>query len=275
MSFNKELLVEFLTGSMSHSWQLFLISFFVLACASYLGATVIARVRRPESGGTEDVRIILGATLTLLGLIIGFTLSMAIGGYNTRQSNEAAEAAAIATAFNRADLLPAAESGTMRPLLTHYLDERLRFYRIHDREPQGAGTPTNQLTREMWSTAVRGAAAQPTPPTTLAVSGVNDVLTSYSNTQAGWRNQIPLAAWALMIAIAICCNILIGYCTANNRHRASLLVLPFVISVSFTLIGDIDVPGRGAIRVSPVNIERVARLIESNGIAPVAAERAP
>ncbi|NML35131.1 bestrophin-like domain [Paraburkholderia antibiotica] len=268
--------MEYLAGSMPHSWQLFLISFGVLSCASYFGALVIARLRRPEAGGAEDVRMILGATLTLLGLIIGFTLSMAIGGYNTRQSNEAAEAAAISTAFNRADLLPAAETSELRSVLTRYLDARLQFYRAHDRvQLQNVDAQTKRLSHEMWSVAVRGAAAQPTPPTTLAVASVNDVLTSYSNTQAGWRNQIPVAAWALMVAIAICCNVLIGYSAGNRRHRASLMVLPFVISVSFTLIGDVDVPGRGAIRVAPVNIERVAGLLGSASVPSAPTSIAP
>lgn len=258
------MLVENLAGLTLHSWQLFLISLAVLWCASYFGASVVTRLRRPEAAGTEDVRMILGATLTLLGLIIGFTLSMAIGGYNTRQSNEAAEAVAIATAFNRSDLLPASEATALRPLLAQYLDERLQFYRTHDRaQLQIVGEKTSRLKHEMWGTVVRGAETQPTPLAALAVSGVGDLLTSDANTQAGWRSQIPLAAWALMTAIAVCCNVLIGYCAGNRKHRALHIVLPFVISVSFTLIGDIDVPGRGAIHVSPVNVERIAGMVHA------------
>ena len=55
----------------------------------------------------EHFGIILAATLTLLGLVIGFTFSMAINRYNLRKNYEEAEANAIGTEFLRADLLPA------------------------------------------------------------------------------------------------------------------------------------------------------------------------
>ena len=125
-------MLDNLAGFTLHSWQFFLVSLTVLGYASYFGASALARLRTPESKGNEDVRMIVGATLTLLGLIISVTLSMAIGGYNTRQINEAAEAVAISSAFSRAELLPSGQATTMRPLLAHYLDDRLRFYRTRD-----------------------------------------------------------------------------------------------------------------------------------------------
>jgi hypothetical protein len=102
--------------------------------------------------------------------------------------------------------------------------------------------------------------SQPTPLAALAVSGINDVLTSETNTRAGWRTQIPLSAWALMAVIAICCNLLMGYCAGSRKRTALLIVLPLVISISFTLISDIDVPGRGVIRVDTEQRGRPATL---------------
>jgi hypothetical protein len=76
---------------------------------------------------------------------------------------------------------------------------------------------------------------------------MNDVLDSQGYTQAAWRNRIPIAAWALMILIAIACNLMLGY----NERRANwfLLILPFIVSMSFLLIADIDSPRGGVIRV--------------------------
>jgi hypothetical protein len=45
----------------------------------------------------------------------------------------------------------------------------------------------------------------------LAVSGMNDVLKSQGYTQAAWWNHIPVGAWLLMAAVAICANLLVGY----------------------------------------------------------------
>lgn len=254
-------------GTTLDSWQLFLFFIVVLWFASFIGSTVIARLRNPQSGESEDVRMILGAMLTLLGLTIGFTLSMAIGGYNIRQNNEAAEAVAISTALSRVDLLPAERSTTLRPLLAQYLEQRLRFYGASDHaQLQTVDEETSRLKAELWLNVVDAAHTKPTPLSALAVSGVSDVLTSEATTNAGWRSQIPLAAWGLMTIIAACCNLLVGYSAGRNKHRALLFMLPFVISVSFSFIGDIDVPGRGLIHVSSVNLERAAGAFHEMGL---------
>ena len=102
--------------------------------------------------------------------------------------------------------------------------------------------------------------AQPTPVVALAVSGMNDVLNSQGYTQAAWWNRIPIAAWGLMAAIAICCNLLIGYgCVALKPKAILLLVLPLVVSISFFLIADIDSPRGGIIHVAPQNLLSLAQ----------------
>ena len=82
---------------------------------------------------------------------------------------------------------------------------------------------------------------------------MNDVLNSQGYTQAAWWNRIPVAAWILMVAIAVCCNMLIGY-GAHRKDRILLSILPLVISVSLFLIADLDSPRRGIIRVVPQNL---------------------
>jgi hypothetical protein len=65
-----------------------------------------------------DFNIISGAMLTLLGLIIGFTFSMALSRYDQRKTFEEAEANAITTQYVRADFLPAADAAKVRALLS-------------------------------------------------------------------------------------------------------------------------------------------------------------
>jgi hypothetical protein len=72
-------------------------------------------------------------------------------------------------------------------------------------------------------------------------------------------NRIPAAAWALVMAVAMCGNLLVGY--GQRSAKASpglLLVLPFVVSISFLLIADIDTPRRGFIHVVPQNLVRLS-----------------
>src|SRR6478736_3018830 len=76
----------------------------------------------------QDFAILQGAALTLLGLIIAFSFSMAAGRYDQRKNLEEAEANAIGTEYVRAALLPPADAAKLRPLLKAYLDQRIRSY---------------------------------------------------------------------------------------------------------------------------------------------------
>ena len=100
----------------------------------------------------------------------------------------------------------------MRTLLRSYTDQRILFYKTSDKQklPQINGN-TAQLQSELWSAVRTPAATQATPVIALVISGMDDVLNSQGYTQAEWWNRIPLAAWAMMSAIAICANLLIGY----------------------------------------------------------------
>jgi len=241
---------------------IFVLSFFVLWLSARIGATFLRRLRELEEDKREDVGVILAATLTLLGLIIGFSFSMAIGRYDQRKDYEEAEANAIGTEYVRADLLPAADAAKVRALLRTYLDQRVLFYMTrNEQQIRQINARTAQLQTELWSAVLAPAAAQPTPMVALAVSGMNDVLNSQGYTQAAWWNRIPIAAWGLMAVIAICCNVLVGYRTRNVKAEGILLlILPLVASISFFLIADIDSPRGGVIRVNPQNL---ASLVES------------
>jgi hypothetical protein len=152
--------------------------------AARVGAALHKRMIAPDQDLREDFGVILAATLTLLGLIIGFSFSMATSRYDLRKNYEEAEANAIGTEFVRADLLPSADAAKVRELLREYLDQRIQFYTASDeRSLEQIGERTSQLRAELWS-AVRGTAAtQPTPIVALAVSGMNDVLNSQGYTQ--------------------------------------------------------------------------------------------
>jgi len=254
---------------MKFPFIVFALSFVGLWLSAQIGAALRKR-RGVKEDEREDFGIILGATLTLLGLIIGFSFSMAISRYDQRKNYEQAEANAIGTEYLRADLLPTAEAATVRALLRKYLDQRVLFYSTRDeRQLHRLHAYTAQLQTGLWSAALAPAAMQPTPLAALAVSGMNDVLNSEGYTQAAWWNRIPTAAWGLMTTIAICCNLLIGY-GAHSAKTATLLflVVPLVVSISFFLIADIDSPRRGIIRVVPQNLISLSRSLHAQQCAP-------
>ena len=231
------------------------LTFVVLWISELIGASFCKRWNVKESQ-REDLHVIAAATLTLLGLIIGFALSIAINGFDQRQDHEEAEACAIATEFNRSNLLPVADSTRVRALLRTYLDQRVLFYETReDRKLRQIEATIAQLETDLLSAVQSTAVARPTPVAALTISGMDDVLTSKRSAQAAWANRIPVAAWVLMAAIAICGNLLIGCGLRSTDGRAALLlVLPLVVSIAFFLISEIDSPRVGIILVTPHNL---------------------
>jgi hypothetical protein len=228
----------------------------VLWLSAQIGSALLRRRRNLEEEVRENFGVVLGATLTLLGLIIGFSFSMAVSRYDQRKNYEEAEANAIGTEYIRADLLPAADGARVRALLRTYLDQRILFYRTRDEQQlRKINAATGQIQSQLWAAVEASAGAQPTAVMALAVSGMNDVLNSQGYTQAAWWNRIPLAAWGLMGAIAICSNLLVGYGARKAEAEGVLmLVLPLLVAVSLFLIADIDSPRGGLIRVQPQNL---------------------
>ncbi|HEY6341147.1 MAG TPA: hypothetical protein VIY49_06610 [Bryobacteraceae bacterium] len=204
----------------------------------------------------EDLGTILAAALTLLGLIIGFSFSMAVERYDERKNYEEAEANAIGTEYVRASLLPPADAAKVRGLLKSYVNLRIQFYTMRGADRLNEiNVFTERLQADLWSAVQTPAAVQPTPLAALAVSGMNDVLNSQGYAQAAWWNRIPLAAWALMEAIAICCNLLSGYVLRLKRRKIDpFVILPLLVSISFYLIAELDSPRGGFVRVSPQNL---------------------
>jgi hypothetical protein len=120
----------------------------------------------------QDLAIVIPATLTLLGLLIGFSFSLATNRYDQRKNYEEAEAKAIRTEYMRTDLLSPPDAARVRQLLKDYLNLRVLFYESRDQHQlRRINAQTAQLQTELWSAVEAAADRQPRYPI-LAVSRV-------------------------------------------------------------------------------------------------------
>ncbi len=207
----------------------------------------------------DDINLIVTAVLTLLGLLIGFTFSMATTRYDQRKTMEEAEANAIGTEYVRADLMPVANAIQVRQLLKDYAAERILYYKPHTPgELQQIAARRAQLQQQLWAAVLPVVAAEPRPVTNLVVSGMNDVLNSQGYTHAAWLNRIPVEAWVLLLLVALLANGMILY-SARSMQKGGwqLLILPLLVAVSVWMIADIDSPRGGLIKVSAPNLRIV------------------
>ena len=246
---------------LDHPVIVFVITLIVLRLAARFGSYLLSKREPMSDEEHDDLSVILAAALTLLGLIIGFTFSMAVTRYDQRKNYEEEEANAIGTEYLRVNLLPSADTARIHQTLREYLDQRITFYRNRDdAKLVQINADTARLQAELWSEVEASGRTNPTPIVSLAVGGMNDVLNRQGYTQAAWWNRIPLAAWCLMFAIAIACNGLIGYTAHKVDGKAQrYAVFPLIAAISFFLIADIDSPSRGVIRVHPRNLEALAQ----------------
>jgi hypothetical protein len=223
-----------------------------------LGAILRKRRKDEEESEKDEYGVVLSATLTLLGLLIGFSFSMAISRYEQRKDYEEEEANAIGTEYLRADLLPEGVHQKVQGQLVQYLDLRIKRYEAHASDDiTELARQTAQLQQEMWNEVKVSALANPHPVMATVETGMNDVINRQGYTQAARWNRIPLPAWALMVLIALFSNFLIGY-GARRFHPFTLLIVPLVIAISFLLIADIDSPQGGLIRVAPQNLSALS-----------------
>jgi hypothetical protein len=241
---------------------IFAVAFMALWLASVIGSWLRRRKPGAEGKHVEDgLSIILSATLTLLGLIIGFSISMASSRYDQRKNLEEAEANAIGTEMLRAGLLSSVDASNVRALLSTYLNQRILFYINRDDSQQTRiDQSTSRLQAALWE-AVRGpASGEPSPVMALALAGMNDVINSQGYAQAASWNRLPAGVWWLMVTVALCSNMLFGFRFSDGKVTSKLtFVLPFVIALAFLLIADIDTPKHGIIRVHPQNLEALMK----------------
>jgi hypothetical protein len=240
---------------------LFGVTLLLLWAATQAG--VWARVHQPSvsSGYAAEFDLVRTAMFTLLGLLVGFAISMAVSRYDLRKTYEEAEANAIGTEFARLDLLPEASAAGARALLRTYANERVEFYSDPGpgRELDNSGE-TARTQAALWSSMLTEAKANPTPVMALVIAGMNDVLNSQGYTLAAWRNRLPIEVWTLLILVAAVCSFLIGF-GAERLPPATQAILPLTVALAFVLIADVEGPRNGLVRVQPVNLIDAAEAI--------------
>lgn len=195
-----------------------------------------------------------GAVLGMLGLLLGFTFSMAVSRYENRRDLVLQEANAIGTTYLRASFLPEPHRAEVSDLLRRYVDLRLDFHnagndraKIASAEAAAAG-----VHRALWGHAVAAAGKAPTPITATFINALNEMIDLDATRLNAQRAKVPAAVWLLVLVVAgascYACGYSAGACGA--RTGLSNAMLPLLIAVVITLISDFDRPSQGMVLIS-------------------------
>ena len=195
-----------------------------------------------------------GAMLGLLGLLLGFTFSMAVNRFETRRDLVLKEANTIGTACLRAGMLPEAHRMPSKELFRQYVDARLKYQNI-SYEPAILAEglrKCGEIESALWQHAEAAAKDAPTPITATFVVALNEMIDTAAERITAHRNRIPLVVWALLIVVASCGCLTSAYGAGAQGARSAFtgVVLPLLITVVIVFIFDLLHTHQGFVSIS-------------------------
>src|SRR5262249_26257501 len=145
------------------SWQLALIIFCITASFTIAGFARGRYLREHSGTLKEPFGVLQGALLGIVGLLLAFSLSLAVGRYQGRRDAATNEANAISTSYLRAQLLSEPERTESLDLLRRYTDLALAVSHEIPNSDRMRRTTAAQLVlqRRLWQLAGRSVAAAP------------------------------------------------------------------------------------------------------------------
>ncbi|MCO7636836.1 hypothetical protein [Kerstersia gyiorum] len=253
-----------------YSWTTLVALLASLTLAAFLGKYTWGRRFKHSNTSDDELKVVLGAALSLFALLIGFILTFAINGYNLRVSAEENEAIAIGNALQHTTLLEESKQEQAEQMLRHYLELRIQFFETNDNALRAdLRLQAIQLQTRMWTLISKIALANPNTIIKTALEASNNLYTAQQKTMSSWRRQVPNAAWAILLLFGLCSNFMIGY-NIRGKQGSNLLILtfPVITALALFLIAEIDVPGRGMIQVAPDNLQAIKVTLAHGGLAP-------
>ena len=221
-----------------------------------------ARWKEAPDSLRSQVSGIGAAMLGILGVLLGFTLSMAIARWDARRDVIVDEANAIGTLWLRAELLEEPLREELRSVLHDYTDTRIALggSRGDLDALRTAQTEGVALHAKLWSVVER--ADQPgVSPATLStlIMAANEVIDLHELRVASIENFLPAFLILLLPGVAAVAVAALAWSfgTTTERGRTPILLLTLLIGAVILLIMDVNRPQRGAIGVGAAPLERL------------------
>jgi hypothetical protein len=246
-------------------------------CAIVGGAATFGFLigRRLHSRGTahrEPVGVAQGTLLGLVGLLLAFGLTMAVGRYESRRALVVQEANAIGTTFLRAQMLNEPARSASLNLLRRYADAAIV---LADSVPDGtaflaADGDMLSIQNELWALAGRAVVADPagTVPR-LYIETLNDMIDRHSDRDASLRNRVPSSVMILEVAgSAVALGMLSLYLALLGRGATTSVLAAAVVILILLVSFDLDRPARGFITIRDQPLVEVRELMNEPAAFP-------
>ena len=254
-------------------WLIALAMFVLLAAAGELGFRLGCRRR----GSKESFRSLMTGTgaamLGMLGLLLGFSLSMAVSRWDARHDVIVNEANAIGTIWLRAGLLEEPLRSDLRDALREYTDARIALggSRSDRAALRAARSKSESLHASVWSVVER--ANQPGRSVAVLsslVNAANEVIDIHELRLASIKNYLPAPLFLVLLTVAAVAIAFLAWSfgAANQGGRTAIVMLGLLIGMVLLLIMDVNRPQRGSLNIGVESLERVGKTMAAPTPAP-------
>lgn len=243
------------------SWELALLIFGVIGGSAALGI-LVGRFLRASEHYREPIGVVQGALLGVVGLILAFALTLAVGRYMDRRADVVADANTIGTAYLRAQTLPEPQRSRSLALLRRYDDLAIR---VTHEIPDSASlreTTAHQgvIQQRLWRLAGEALNTRPRDSAPrLYVDSLNAMIDQQSVRLAGLTNRVPdEVVWLELVGAALAVGLLGLYLSVVGRGLVPVAAAAILVSLLVLVTFDLDRPTRGFITVpaTPLVAER-------------------
>jgi hypothetical protein len=235
------------------SWALALIIFAVIATVTAAGVLLGRRLREHHERLREPFGVLQAAILGIVGLILAFGLSLAVGRYEDRRAAVVSDANAIGTTYLRAQLLAEPVRARSLVLLHQYTELALRM--SHEVPGSSAMARTiaaeNVLQRRLWGLSGQAIGRAPIASAPrLYVDALNTMIDEQTVRVSALNNRVPGPVLAIEVfGAAAAVGLLALHLTVLGRGLVPMLIAAALVTVLLLVTFDLDRPARGLITV--------------------------
>jgi lysylphosphatidylglycerol synthetase-like protein (DUF2156 family) len=200
------------------------------------------------------------ASLALLGLLLGFTFSMAIVKHDQRRLMVVADSNAIGDFYTCASLLKEPVRTNLRSVIRDYakLRSELSGRKLDEAEIESALERMQQMQDQM-TALVDQALVAGTPIAVSLTNTLNGVTSNHATRLAAVRDRLPASVVLLLLVSAVLSSMLVGreQGASDRADVAGTACFIVLASLAVYVILDLNQPERGLITVSQEPIQRL------------------
>jgi hypothetical protein len=235
------------------SWALALLLVALIGAATLAGYTLGRYLRKHQEALREPFGVLQGALLGVVGLILAFGLTLAIGRYEDRRAATVTEANAIGTSYLRAQLIAEPARSKSLRLLREYVDLAIRVSEEVPASPGMRRTTAAEgvLQRRLWRLAGQSIDAAPNASAPrLYVDSLNATFDAQLSRLSALTNRVPGPVLVLeAVGAAIAIGLLALHIAVLGRGLVAMLGAAALITLLLLVTFDLDRPTRGLIKV--------------------------